>query len=43
MIRYALCERLSDNRGAVRGLSCDEDGVFIAGDVSDLPRQHRVN
>jgi hypothetical protein len=33
MIKYALSERLSHNHEPIRGLSCDEDGVFLAGDV----------
>jgi hypothetical protein len=33
MIKYALSERLSNNHELIRGLSCDEDGVFLAGDV----------
>jgi hypothetical protein len=33
MIKYALSERPSHNHQLTRGLSCDEDGVFLAGDV----------
>jgi hypothetical protein len=33
MIKYALSERLAHNHDLMRGLSCDEDGVFLAGDV----------
>lgn len=33
MIKYALSERHSHNHDLIRGLSCDEDGVFLAGDV----------
>jgi hypothetical protein len=33
MIKYALSERLSHNHELIRGLSCDEDGVFLAGNV----------
>ncbi len=33
MIRYALGDRKNHLDEPLRGLSCDEDGVFIAGDV----------
>ncbi|HWE72528.1 MAG TPA: hypothetical protein VG328_05155 [Stellaceae bacterium] len=33
MIKHSLCERLSHNYELIRGLSCDEHGVFLAGDV----------
>ena len=33
MIKFALSERLADNHALIRGLSCDEAGVFLAGDV----------
>ncbi len=33
MVKYTLCNRRPENGMPVRGISCDEDGVFIAGDV----------
>jgi len=33
MIKYALSGRLPDNHHLIRGLSCDGEGVFLAGDV----------
>lgn len=33
MIRYALCDRRLDGGALLRGVSCDEDGVFLAGEV----------
>ena len=32
-MKYALSERHPHNHDVIRGLSCDEDGVFLAGDV----------
>jgi tetratricopeptide (TPR) repeat protein len=33
MMKYALSERMAHNHASIRGLSCDDDGVFLAGDV----------
>jgi hypothetical protein len=33
IFRYSLSKRQNDN-ASIRGLSCDEDGIFIAGDVA---------
>lgn len=38
IIKYALSERLSHNHELIRGLSCDEYGVFLAGDVPVIYR-----
>jgi len=38
MTKYALCERPANNHGLLRGLSCDADGVFLAGDVPLISR-----
>jgi hypothetical protein len=38
MMKYALSERMAHNHALIRGLSCDEDGVFLAGDVSLICR-----
>jgi hypothetical protein len=42
MIKYALSERLSDNHELIRGLSCDEGGVFLAGNVPLVYRRSTV-
>lgn len=33
MIKYALCDRRLNIGAPLRGVSCDEDGVFLAGEV----------
>ncbi|MGH7034254.1 MAG: hypothetical protein ACREFL_11035 [Stellaceae bacterium] len=33
MVRYALCDRRLNIGAPLRGVSCDEDGVFLAGEV----------
>lgn len=33
MNKYALCDRKGLDAASARGLSCDESGAFIAGDV----------
>src|SRR5690349_4281979 len=33
MIRYALCDRRLSSGATLRGVSCDEDGVFLGGEV----------
>jgi hypothetical protein len=33
MMKHALCERQPNHYARIRGLSCDDEGVFIAGDV----------
>ena len=38
MIKYALCDRGDGALVSLRGISCDEDGVFLAGEVPLVSR-----
>jgi hypothetical protein len=38
MMKYVLCERQPNRHAWIRGLSCDDEGVFIAGDVPLISR-----